>query len=124
MGSPSALAPTAATSSSEATRTVRDPDQRLEDAVTWRVSQRQWIPADTEEDDDLDEEEAEWGSWQLRASSPIAVATVSELLPEPHQPWVRRMTEQAVDLFESIEAEEPAFTGAAARLKEDLQALA
>jgi hypothetical protein len=102
---------------------VRDPDHGLDDAVAWRVSQWQWIPADSEEGDDLDEEEAEWGSWQLRANSPIAAATVSELLPEPLQPWVRRMTELAVDLFESIEAEEPAFTGAAARLKDELQAL-
>lgn len=104
--------------------TVRDPDQRLEDAVTWRVSQWQWVPSDTEDDEDLDEEDAEWGSWQLRANSPFAAATVYELLPEPLQPLVRRMTEQAVDLYESIELEEPAFTGAAARLKVELQALA
>ena len=105
--------------------TVRDPDHRLEDAVTWRVSQWQWVPSDTEDDEeDIDEEEAEWGSWELRANSPFAAAAVSELLPEPLQPWVRRMTEQAVGLFESIELEEPAFTGAAARLKEELQALA
>jgi hypothetical protein len=103
--------------------TVRDPDHGLEDAVAWRVSQWQWIPADSEDDDDLDEEEAEWGSWELRANSPIAAATVADLLPEPLQLWVRRMTEQAVGLFESIELEEPEFTGAAARLKDELQAL-
>jgi hypothetical protein len=33
------------------------------------------------------------------------------------------MTEQAVDLFESIEVEEPAFSGAAARLQDELRAL-
>jgi hypothetical protein len=104
--------------------TVRDPDQRLEDAVAWRVSQWQWVPDEAEEPDDLDdEEEAEWGSWRLRANSPIAPAAVAELLPEGLRSWVRRMTEQAVELFESIEVEEPAFTGAAARLKDELQAL-
>jgi hypothetical protein len=60
------------------------------------------------DDEDLDEDdEGEWGSWELRAISPVCAAEVAELLPEPLQEWVRRMTEQAVNLFESVEDEEP-----------------
>lgn len=63
------------------------------------------------------------GLGELRAISPVTAADVAELLPEPLQGWVRRMTEQAVDLFESVEEEEPAFAAVAAHLKAELEAL-
>jgi len=74
-------------------------------------------PVEPEHDEDLDEDdEGEWGSWELRAISPISAAEVAEL-PEPLQHWVRRMTDQAVDLFESVEEEEPTLAAIAAHLK-------
>jgi hypothetical protein len=101
--------------------TVRDPDQRLEDALSWRVSQWQWVPEETEDDDEDDEDE--WGEWSLRAHSPIDAAAVIDRLPEPLTLWVRRRTEQAVELFDELELEEPAFAAAARRLKAELDAL-
>jgi hypothetical protein len=102
---------------------VLAPDQRLEDALGGRVSQWQWVPKRAE---DADADEDEWGEWVLRAHSPIAAAAVAEPLPEPLKPWVRRMTNEAVDLFNHIEpeAEEvPVFAAAARRLKGELKAL-
>jgi hypothetical protein len=59
------------------------PDQRLEDALTWRVPQWQWVPEVTEDEDEDDEEE--WGEWALRGHSPIDAAAGAERLPEsPH----------------------------------------
>jgi hypothetical protein len=83
--------------------TVREPGQRLADALSWRVSQRQWVAEETEdEDEDADDE---WGEWALRAHSPIDAATVAERLPQGLMPWVRRRTEQAVELFDESVAQ-------------------
>ena len=101
--------------------TVREPDQRLEDTLSWRVSQWQWVPQDAQDEDEDDE--GEWGEWALRAHSPIDAATVAERLPEPLMGWVRHRTEQGVALFDELEAEEPAFAAAARRLKAELEAL-
>jgi hypothetical protein len=32
--------------------TVREPDRRLEDALSWRVSQWLWVPDETEDEDE------------------------------------------------------------------------
>jgi hypothetical protein len=101
--------------------TVREPDQRLENALSWRVSQWQWVPEETEDEDDDDE--GEWGEWALRGHSPIAAAEVAERLPQPLMLWVRRRTEQAVELFDELEREGPAFAPAARRLEAELEAL-
>jgi hypothetical protein len=101
--------------------TVREPDQRLEDAVSWRVSQWQWVPDGTDEEQEDDEHD--WGEWVLRAHSPIDAITVAERLPEPLRVWIRRQTEQAAGLFDELQAEEPAFAGAARRLKAELETL-
>jgi hypothetical protein len=98
--------------------TVREPDQRLEDALSWRVSQWQWIPEEAKDDDEDD-----WGEWALRAHSPIDAARVAERLPEPLTSWVRRLTKQAVELFDELETEEPQFAAEARRLTAELEAL-
>jgi hypothetical protein len=102
-------------------RTVREPDHRLEDALSWRVSQWQWVPEETEDEDDDDD--GEWGEWALRGHSPITAAEVAQRLPEPLVLWVRRRTEQAVELLNELETEGPAFVAAARRLKAELAAL-
>ena len=99
--------------------TVREPDQRLEDALGWRVSQWQWVPDETEGEDDEDAEA--WGDRALRGHTPITAATAAESLPEPLKLWVRRMTEQAMELFENLETPESAV--AARRLSGELKAL-
>jgi hypothetical protein len=101
--------------------TVREPDHRLEDALSWRVSQWQWVPEETEDEDDDDD--GEWGEWALRGHSPITAAEVAQRLPEPLVLWVRRRTEQAVELLNELETEGPAFVAAARRLKAELAAL-
>jgi hypothetical protein len=101
--------------------TVREPDQRLEDALSWRVSQWQWVPDETEGEDDYEEDEEAWGEWALRGHTPITAATAVESLPEPLKLWVRRMTEQAMELFENLET--PEFAVAARRLTGELKAL-
>jgi len=101
--------------------TVREPDQRLEDALSWRVSQWQWVPEETEDEDE--DAEHEWGEWALRAHSPIDASTVAERLPQALMLWVRRRTEQAVELFDELETDEPAFAAATRRLKAELDNL-
>ena len=101
--------------------TVREPDQRLRDALSWRVSQWQRVPEEIEDEDE--DAEHEWGEWALRAHSPMDAATVAERLPQPLMLWVRRRTEQAVELFDELEIEEPAFAAAARRLKAELDTL-
>ena len=56
-------------------------------------------------------------------TSPIDAASVVERLPEPLMWWVRRRTDQAVALFDELEAEELAFAAAACRQNAELEAL-
>jgi hypothetical protein len=102
--------------------TVREPDRSLEDALTWRVSQWEWIPA--EPDDEADDEDYEPdGEWALRGYSPFETSVVAENLPEPLQAWVRRVTRDVVGWFGAVEDDAPAFAAAAVRLKRELDAL-
>jgi hypothetical protein len=95
--------------------TVRPPDLDFEDALTWRVSQWEWIDEGDEETD---------GEWALRANVPIAVIDVLDHLPAPLRPWVGRVTADAIELLEHIATEEPEFASAADRLKAELQDVA
>jgi hypothetical protein len=95
---------------------VRAPDRDFEEALTWRVSQWEWV-----EDDVVDAVGAD-GGWALRAHAPISVSDVLAHLPAPVGSWVSRVTEQAVEMLEHVAIEEPEFASAADRLRAELEA--
>jgi hypothetical protein len=88
-----------------AARVTAADDGRGLAALSWRVSQWQWVPEDTQ--DKGADDQGIGGEWALHPHSPIDAAAVFERLPEPLILWVHRWTEQAVDLFDELEADEP-----------------
>lgn len=98
--------------------TVRAPDRDFEDALTWRVSQWEWITGDL--DDDENEDQPEDGEWTLRAHVPVRVADVLAHLPAPLRLWVQRVTAREIEMLEQLATEEPEFASAADRLKAEL----
>jgi hypothetical protein len=106
--------------------TVLPPDQRLEDAVRWRVSQWEWteeadpaLAPDVAEDDELDSD----GGWVLRANVPVTAADVAANLPLALQPWIRRVTQEVAEWMGDLAASDPTFGSAAEGLRAEAAAL-
>lgn len=94
--------------------TVLPPFHSMMDSLTWRVAQWEWL--------DDGEEEGE-GRWAARAHMPVSVREVADRVPERLVPWVRGMTERAIEQLEELAEEQPGFLEAAETLRWELARL-